>query len=239
MSYIYLQELEEVSSEDYCWETDPCALLKSSPIHERFCSNGSETESCPSSQSGTISKPSTENPGKGKSMSFAEDSPVRICRSLIPTAKVSKDLDRDYGLRCGELLMKFNPKSSLWKIVGDLFQEELEESYVTFPKSGIWDATRFWEGMKPALAQTVKGSGYTLQRPTASDGKRFQQFKLSSLVRPHHPNGNLSEQLAQLGMRRLTPECAEILMRWPEGWSDLKPSATDKILDWQQQHGGY
>ena len=237
MSYIYLQEQGEVSSVDNYSDIPLSVLSKLRNTQDKFCYNDNETDCCPSSQSGTMSAPLTEPLGKEQSMSSAEDSPAKICQLPTPEGKDSKDRGRDYGLKCGELLMRYSPKLSSWRTAEDLFPEELDESSVIFPKSGIWEGTRFWVGMKPDLARTVRGSGFTLQRPTASDGKRFKQFKLSSLVRPHHPNGNLAEQLAQRGMRRLTPECAEILMRWPVGWSDSNPLATAKIQYWQQQHG--
>mgnify|MGYP003654838715 CR=1 FL=1 len=237
MSYIYLQEQGEVSSVDNFSDIPQCVLLKLNSTQDKSCCNDNETECCPSSPSGTMSAPLMGSPGEKQLMSFAEDSPAKICQSPTPTGKDLKDRGRDCGLKCGELLMRYSPKLSLWRTAEDLFPEELDESSVIFPKSGIWEGTRFWAAMKPDLARTVRGSGFTLQRPTASDGKRFKQFKLSSLVRPHHPNGNLAEQLAQRGMRRLTPECAEILMRWPQGWSDSKPLETAKIQYWQQQHG--
>ena len=61
MSYIYLQGQEEVSSEAYCWDTDPCALLKLSPIQEKFYCSDREMKSCLDSQSGTTS-PSRSGP---------------------------------------------------------------------------------------------------------------------------------------------------------------------------------
>ena len=38
---------------------------------------------------------------------------------------------------------------------------------------------------------------------------------------------------------RLNPDWVEWLMGWPPGWTDLKPLATDKFREWQQQHGGF
>jgi len=35
----------------------------------------------------------------------------------------------------------------------------------------------------------------------------------------------------------LNPTWVEWLMGWPLGWTDLKPLATDKYQQWQQQHG--
>jgi DNA (cytosine-5)-methyltransferase 1 len=36
----------------------------------------------------------------------------------------------------------------------------------------------------------------------------------------------------------LNPEWTEWLMGWPIGQTALKPLATDKFREWQQQHGG-
>ena len=37
----------------------------------------------------------------------------------------------------------------------------------------------------------------------------------------------------------LNPVWVEWLMGWPQGWTDLKPSATDKYQQWQHSHGIY
>jgi hypothetical protein len=38
---------------------------------------------------------------------------------------------------------------------------------------------------------------------------------------------------------KLNPTWVEWLMSWPLEWSDLKPLATDRFRQWQQQHGDY
>jgi hypothetical protein len=81
-------------------------------------------------------------------------------------------------------------------------------------------------------------SGYSLMRPTASDGLRHK-FKLSSLVRKGHQDGNLSEQLARVHQVKLTPLASEILMGFPETWTDSSPLEMHKWHTWQQQHGGF
>ncbi len=231
------QGQEEESSQTFCLGTYLSELARSRNTRETSCCNGCETESCQCIQSGTTSAHSTELRGAASLMSWLEASPALTSQSASKMQKDSTERKAGYGLKCSVLYASAIPTKYLWRIAQCLFPEDLEESYMTFPQSGIFADTLLWEATKPALAQTEKGSGYTLQRPTASDGKRFKEYKLKSLVRPHHPNGNLSEQLAQRGMRRLTPECAEILMRWPEGWTDLKPLETDKIQSWRQQHG--
>ena len=41
------------------------------------------------------------------------------------------------------------------------------------------------------------------------------------------------------GGGKLNPTWVEWLMGWPLGWTDLKPLATAKFRQWQQQHGIY
>jgi hypothetical protein len=143
----------------------------------------------------------------------------------------------DFGGNTAELSVRFDRNTSSWKTHQCLWKEDLPESSVTLPRWGIMQDGVLWVVPPLAPAWRVKDFGLSLQRPTASDGKRFAQYRLTSLVRPHHPNGNLSEQLAQRGMKRLTPECAEILMHWPEGWTDSEPLETDKIHSWLRLHG--
>lgn len=219
-------------------DTIQSELVKSKPIRETSCSPDNETGSCQASQYGMKSAHSTESPGKDSLTSCVGDFPARTLQSATQKPKDSAENEAGFGLKCSALYASLNQTLSSWRIAQCLFPEDLDESCLTFPQSGILVDTLLWEATKPALAQTEKGSGFTLQRPTASDSLRMK-FKLSSLVRPHHPNGNLAEQLAQLGMKRLTPECAEILMRWPEGWSDLKPLETGKIQSWQQWHSQF
>jgi hypothetical protein len=236
MSYTYLQETGEECSLESFEELPASAWSKSKSLAEMFCSNACETELSIDAQYGTMFKPLTGTRGEESCKKSAADSPAKTYLSQIQTGKGWMVLGLGYGMICGELLAKFNPITSKWKTHGDLFPEDLEGCSLNLPKAGMMLDGQLWAATIQVPAQTAKGSGYTLQRPIASDGKRFKEYKLSSLVRDHHPNGNLSEQLAQRGMKRLTPECAEILMRWPEGWSDLKPLATDKIRSWLQQH---
>jgi len=47
----------------------------------------------------------------------------------------------------------------------------------------------------------------------------------------------IERQANQQGHRgRLNPQWVEWLMGWPIGWTDLRPLATDRFQEWQQQH---
>jgi len=64
--------------------------------------------------------------------------------------------------------------------------------------------------------------------PTAQDSKNNgakSQMERNSLPLSAQVGGSLN------------PTWVEWLMGWPIGHTDLKPSATDKFQQWQQQHG--
>lgn len=238
MSYIYLQEQGEESSAE-CYSDIPASVLsRSRSIPERCCSNGSETESSPASRSGMTCKPSTGDPGGGKSMSCAVDSHAKTCPSQTQKERGSTELEVVYGQKWRESYLKYDRDSRSWKTHRNLWEEDLQESQVTLPTWGMLLDGLLWEVTQPEAARTASGSGCSLMRVIASDGKR-QAFRIKSLIRKNHGDGNLSEQLARVHRKKLTPSCGEILMRWPEAWTDLKPLETGKIQSWLQRHSQF
>jgi hypothetical protein len=58
--------------------------------------------------------------------------------------------------------------------------------------------------------------------------------------RQKHSIGSVSEHLARMGLKGFIKiDFHEWLMGWPTDWTDLKPLETDRLAEWQQQHGGF
>ena len=167
MSYTYLQGQEEVSSEEYCWDTDPCALLKSIHIAGEFFCSGNETESCQDSQFGTTSKPLTEQNGAEGSTSYAGDFPVRTL-ALQEKGKVSMESDPDCGLKWRELFVKFDLDTHSWRTRQCLFDEVLQPCSVILPKWGMMQSGVCSELMTSVRPTAEKESGYWAT-PTTMD----------------------------------------------------------------------
>jgi hypothetical protein len=228
MSYTYLQGQEEESSEVYCWDTDPCALLKSSPIHERFCSNGKETESCLDSQYGTTSAPSTANPGMAKSMSFAEDS---LARTSVPQEKEKGSMESEAEFT------KFDLDTSSWKTHQQSLFGGWDQFSETWPKWGLMQDGECLALKTPEAVMQGNGSG-VLPTPCTSDYK-------GGTNKPQKSNGKLRTHQYKhwnkilFGLMYPIPEHMEAMMGWPIEWSALKPLEMDKFQQWQQQHGGF
>ena len=106
MSYIYLQEQGEESSAE-CFSDIPASVLSRLNLSvEKSCSKDSETESCPSSQSGTTYEPLTANRGEEKLTSSAEDSPVKTSLAQAK-ARESTEQEAGSGLSSQESLAKY------------------------------------------------------------------------------------------------------------------------------------
>jgi hypothetical protein len=205
---------------------------KSNPTQETSCSQDSVTESYPPSQSGTTYAHSTEHPGEEQLMFFAEDGLAKTYQSQ-EREQGSKEQGLVFGVSILDSSLKYDHESSSWKTHQCLFNEEVEELSVILPETGMMCDGYVWAGRITETVRTERDSSVSLMRPTASDGMR-QKFKLQSLIRKNHGDGNLSEQLARVHRKMNTPELSETLMNWPEGWSDVKPLGTGKMLSWLQ-----
>ena len=244
MTWIYLeqctysQEPVEVSSQTYCWDTDPCALLKSNPIVERYYSNANRTESCHDSQSGTMSAPLTEPSGEEKSTSSQED-------SLVPTSLhhqqcIGECLDLmampvGCGLKWQESLAKYDPVSHSWKTRQTSLFGGLEEFSETWPRWGIMHRGECWGLTRSAWITGETESGL-LPTVTATDWKGG-----TVAIRKDRGDQRLDQWRdyvkIKYGLTYPHPTHSETRMGWPIGWSELKPLETPKFQQWLRLHG--
>ena len=168
-------------------------------------------------------------------MSSAEASHVR---TSAPQAKElgSTVNDLDCGEKWPESLAKYDRNTSSWRTRQCLLFEDSEESLEIFPSWGIAQGGELWAATPPGDALMESASGLSMMRPMAKEGYRHK-FKLDSLIRKNHQDGNLSEQLARVHRVKLTPNACEILMGWPETWTDLKPLEMGNVQSWLHSHG--
>lgn len=243
MSFTYLQEQEEVSSEVYCWDTDPCALLKSNPIAERYCCNGNGTESCLDSQSGMTCAPSTESPGGAKSMSCAEDFRVKTSAQPAGVLELAEN-EADYGEKWHGYVAKYDPNTSSWKTRQCSLFEDLEPSLETWPSWGMMQGGECWEVRKPETRTKEPECGW-LPTPIKGDF-RFYRHTIAGARRKKftghgqtHIIHEASENVEMGDSERIlaNPQFNEQIMSWPIAWTDLRPLGTDRIAEWLRLHG--
>ena len=132
----YSQEQGEAFSLTSYLDTIQSELVKSNPTQEMSYSQDKETDSCQSSQSGTMYAHSTGDRGEDQLTFFAEDSPAKTSLLRVKEQELPESV-RDYGRnmrdsleRCGLDLSL--PKTHLCFALGDL-----ELSSKTWPRWGI------------------------------------------------------------------------------------------------------
>lgn len=230
MSWHFLQEGEAASWQESCLDGAPSALLKLMPELAKSCLTECVMESLSNSQSGMTFQRSTASRGPEPWMSSRVGSPVKTSAN----AGGGLDLmvqDQDFGWRWPESFVKLDQNSFLWKTRQCSLLGGLEEFSQTWPEWGLMQDGECFT--RPPLEQRTTEHGFTwLLTPTAQSWKAWTFRNPLKLIRVNHADGNLQEQLMRLYQRMTTPRCQEILMMWPEGWTDSKPLAMDGFQQW-------
>ena len=237
MSWHFLQEGGEAFWPDACLDGAPSALLKLMPAQEKSCLTDKEMELSSNSQFGTTSKLSTAQPGVAMLTSLLAGSHAKT----LAHAEKGKELMEKglvFGQKWQESFAKLDQCTRSWKTRQCSLLGGLDEFSETWPEWGWMQDGECSE--LPALERRIIEPGFSwLLTPTAQSWKAWTFRNPLKLIRKNHADGNLQEQLMRLYQRMTTPRCQEILMMWPEGWTDSKPLATDGFRLWLQEHGGF
>ena len=157
--------------------------------------------------------------------------------SALPAkAQDSTEKGPDFGPKWPASLARLDHVSSSLRTHQCSLFGEGYELLQTLPAWGMAHGGELWGVTQPVTVRTVSACGYSLMRPIASDGLRHK-FRVSSLIRKGHQDGNLSEQFARLYQKKITPRSCETLMGWPLQWTSLKPLAMDRWQQWLNSHG--
>jgi hypothetical protein len=262
MSWLFSQALvAEFLGENFS-DGEPSALLSGSPMQQAYLSPDKTTVFSRLSRFGMTFRPLTENRGAELLTSYLAVFPVRTSASQ----DVEPDLMENV-VECGNTwrgwLEKYDPNTSLWRTAQCSFIEDLNESSVTLPRSGMTRDGLLWElpTLERHTNETGSGSWPTPQasdnRPRATANSTARRIKLGKQVSleaavkfwptptahnakeggfPSEHNRNTPTLSAQAG-GSLNPTWVEWLMGWPLEWTDLKPLETDRSHSVQQQHG--
>jgi len=233
MSWHFLQAGEEAFWPGSSLDGAPSALLRLIPGREESCSTGNVMASSMNSRSGMTFGHSTVPDGAVMSMSSPVVSRVRTSAYAVK-AKDSMVNDQGSGWKWPGSFAKFDPASSSWKTHQRSLLADWGEFSEIWPKWG-WMRDGECSELLP-LEQPITDADFTwLLTPTAQSWKAWTFRNPLSLIRRNHADGNLQEQLMRLYQRMITPRCQEILMMWPEQWTDSKPLAMDGFRQWLQE----
>ena len=205
--------------------------LNGSPTQQAYCAPDKMTAFSRLSRFGMTFKPLTEIHGEELLMSYRAGFRAK---TLVPKEKASalKVSAQECGHRWQGLLAKYDPSTHLLKTVqGSLF-EDLNESLQTWPR---WGSMRNGECfLQPMWALNMKEKEFgSWATPTACDWKGTHHATNYSVRKAQYLNltgGTVT------GTIYPNPITYEVLMGWPQGWTDLKPLATGKCHFAPQPH---
>lgn len=199
-------------------------------------SPASGTASSRSSQSGTISAPSTAHHSEATSTSSQAAFPVRISQPQ-EKAQASPAPAPASGQKCTESFAKYNPATHSWKTPQCSLLADLDTFSQTWPRQGIMLHGSCSELQTSVHPITANASGFSLGMLPTPIAHNAQEMGCPSDQRRKSPGLGTLAATGSLGTPGpLNPTWTEWLMGWPPGWTDLEPLAMDKYHSWLQQH---
>jgi len=165
MSWLYSRALVEASLGADFLDGEQCALWSGTHTQRASWLPAKTTGRLSLSRSGMTYKPLTDYLGEAILTSFLEAFPVKTS-ALPEKAQASTANDLECGDTWRELSVKYDRDSSSWKTHRLLFQEDLDESLVTFPKWGMIRDGVLLGRMTSALPTVENGSGSEAKWPT-------------------------------------------------------------------------
>lgn len=160
----------EASSAATCLDGEPSAPSSGNPTQLAYLPPDRMTAFSRPSRSGMTFRPLTENLGAAVLMWCLEASRARTS-AWQEKAQELTEPDQACGATWRGSLARFDPATSSWRTAQPSLLEDLGESSVIWPRSGMTAAGQCWE--LPTLGRRISGTGSGLwATPSATDGQR-------------------------------------------------------------------
>lgn len=268
MSYIFSRALVEEYWAASCSDSAPSAPSSLNPTPQAYCSPDRMTDYSRLSRFGMTYAPLTDGHGVALLTWYLEASRARTflqqeeAPALMGSAPGS-------GGKCTGLFARYDHDLSLWRTPQCSLLAGLDVFLEAWPRSGMmrngwcWGRTKWVRHMSesacgslPKLPTLVKadgeGGGEVNWKPVRKSGHKARLTlrtavrMLPTLTCQDAKNNGAASQMERnspplnaLAGGPLNPTWCEWLMGWPEGWTELKPLATDKYRLWRQLHSGF
>lgn len=193
---------------------------------------GRMTDACYRFRSGMTFGRSTADRGEAALTSFLEAFPVRtLARHVEADGADSTEIRAAYGGTCDASLERSRRRSYLQKTLPCYDEMDFIASYPILPRCGM--TVRGECIPLPTLAHdtSVRGYGSSERIGTivATVSIRSPHFRRVASLNPY--------ELCKADGGRPKHEWLEHLMGWPDGWTDIARSATDRYRQWRRWHG--
>ena len=236
MSWLFSRALVAEYSAGTCSDGEPSAPSSVTPTPQAYWSPGRTTDACPRFRSGMTCERLTVDRGADVLTSFRAAFHARTFRSPAKE-KESTASAPGCGESSRESFAKYDRDSSSWKTRQCLLAGGLDEFSETWPR---WGSMRNGESYRRACAVPHIHAKDCFSLPTLTvvscehpgrvKLKPGQQTCISMELakRDKWPNGG-----------RYSRSHAAWMMGFPDSWTDLDRTATDKFQQWRHSHGEF
>ena len=265
MSWLFSQALVAAFSEANSSDGAPSAPSSSTPTPRAYLSPDRTTDFSRLSRFGMTFAPLTDDLGAELLTWFRAGFPVRtsVQQDAVPESTAS---DPASGWKWRESSVKYDPDMRLWRTRQFSLLEDSEWFSETWPRWGSMRDGECWElpmSERP-IKESASGLWPTPNVPNGGrscahvtdwrgrtayhNGKKVQvglehaakHWTTSCADDTGHRQKRYAQGGTALSMQaggQLNPTWVEWLMGWPLGWTDLKPSETDRCLSAPPKHG--
>jgi len=242
MSWLFSQALVEEYLGDICSDGEQSVPLSGNNTQQAYCAPDKMTAFSRLSRFGMTYKPLTEDRKEELLTLFREDFHAKTSQQQEKAQELMEN-DQECGDKWLASFTRYDQSTSLWKTHQCSLLGDLDEFLETWPQWGLMRDGECWEQV--TLERHIREIEFGLSQkkwptPVCQDSRHAISRHLDSTNQ--HWKSNLGEVVMSLEPTtdgRLNPTWVEWLMGWPLEWTDLKPLAMDKFLEWQQLHGIY
>ena len=240
MSWLFSQALVEEYLGDISLDGEQSVQSSGSSTPQAYCAPDKMTGFSRLSRFGMTFKPLEESRGEELLTLYRAGFHAKTSAQLGGGLALTEN-DQVCGEKWQGSFAKYSPNTHSLRTHQCSLFEDLTEFCATLPKWGLMRNGECWEQTPLGLVTIEKEFGYW-PTPTATDWKATG--KLETLKRQGDKNGAGHQnrpqyQYARKYNMKMPLAAQEILMKWPLGWTDLKPLEMGKSHYVQQQHGEY
>ena len=236
MSWLFSQALVEEFSEDICLDGEQSVPLSGNNTPQAYCAPDKMTGFSRLSRFGMTFKPLTESRGEELLTLYLE---AFHAPTSVPQEKEQELTEKP--LECGEKwrgsFVKYSPNSCSWKTHQCSLLGDLEEFLETWPKWGLMRNGECWA--QTALDYPIGENEFGCWLPTpvtsmwrGAAKKRFwgsQEYRASFTTEWVRTSLDCAQYYH--------PDFVELIMDFPDKWTELKPLEMHKYQEWLQTHG--
>jgi hypothetical protein len=232
MSWLYSQALVEEYLGENSLDGEQSVQLSGNPTQQAYCAPDKMTAFSRLSRFGMTYKLLTANRGEELLTLYLEDSRAKTLAQQAKAQELTESA-AELGGKWRASFVKWNPDLCLWKTHQCSLLGDLEPFLETWPQWGLMHDGECWE--QRTLEQSIRGTeSGLLPTPVKSDYKgtsKNSKFQSRSIQYKAWDDGTGASTLYP------NPLAYEVLMGWPQRWTDLKPLEMDKSHSVQQQPG--